>query len=65
VLSLSTDLENKGKWKNCFVVNHVELSTGYFFGMSATTGDLSDAHDIHGFKFYDLDQDITVSFNRL
>lgn len=61
VLSVSTDLENRNEWKNCFVVNNVELPTGYFFGLSATTGDLSDNHDIHSFKFFDIDTNISVS----
>lgn len=61
VLSVSTDLENRNEWKNCFVVNNVELPTGYYFGLSATTGDLSDNHDIHSFKFFDIDKNITVS----
>jgi len=61
ILSVSTDLENRNEWKNCFVVANVELPTGYHFGMSATTGDLSDNHDIHSFKFYDLDLNVNVS----
>lgn len=61
VLSVSTDLENRNEWKNCFVVNNVELPTGYFFGLSATTGDLSDNHDIHSFKFFDIDTNLSVS----
>ncbi|XP_004536069.1 vesicular integral-membrane protein VIP36 [Ceratitis capitata] len=59
VLSISTDMENKREWKNCFVVNDVELPTGYFLGLSATTGDLSDSHDVLGVKFYDLDINVT------
>ncbi|XP_039947979.1 vesicular integral-membrane protein VIP36 [Bactrocera neohumeralis] len=59
ILSVSTDMENKGEWKNCFVVNDVELPTGYFLGLSATTGDLSDSHDILGVKFYDLDINVS------
>lgn len=59
ILSVSTDFENKGDWKSCFVVPSVELPTGYYFGISATTGDLSDNHDIYSFKFYDLDIDFT------
>ncbi|XP_036673271.2 vesicular integral-membrane protein VIP36 [Drosophila suzukii] len=58
ILSVSTDLENRNEWKSCFVVANVELPTGYHFGMSATTGDLSDNHDIHSFKFYDLDSNV-------
>lgn len=61
ILSVSTDLENRNEWKSCFVVNNVELPTGYYFGMSATTGDLSDNHDIHSFKFFDVDSNISVS----
>jgi len=61
ILSVSTDLENRNEWKSCFVVANVELPTGYHFGMSATTGDLSDNHDIHSFKFYDLDSNVNVS----
>jgi len=60
ILSVSTDFENKGEWKSCFVVSGVELPTGYYFGLSATTGDLSDNHDLHSFKFYDLDVDFTM-----
>lgn len=55
VLTVSTDIENKGQWKECFSVPNVQLPTGYYFGVSATTGDLSDNHDIYFFKFYDLD----------
>lgn len=61
VLTVSTDFENHGEWKKCFEVHGVELPTGYYFGISATTGDLSDNHDIYSFKFYDLDIDFTVS----
>ncbi|CRK88215.1 CLUMA_CG001996, isoform A [Clunio marinus] len=55
VLSVFTDLENKNNWKECFTVDGVELPTGYFFGASATTGDLSDNHLINSIKFYELD----------
>lgn len=52
VLTVQTDLENKG-WKECFKVEGVRLPTGYYFGASSTTGDLSDNHDILAFKFYE------------
>jgi len=45
-LTLSHDLQNKRAWAPCFTLDGVKLPTGYYFGMSATTGDLSDAHDI-------------------
>ena len=37
----------------------VRLPTGYYFGMSATTGDLSDNHDIIAVKLYELDDSST------
>ncbi|XP_017036367.1 vesicular integral-membrane protein VIP36 [Drosophila kikkawai] len=64
ILSVSTDLENRNEWKSCFVVANVELPTGYYFGLSATTGDLSDNHDIHSFKFYDID-DVNTSHEEI
>lgn len=42
------------------------LPTGYYFGVSATTGDLSDNHDIISLRFYELDlvTDPQVSLER-
>lgn len=54
-LTVLTDLENKHEWKVCFESPNVKLPTGYYFGASATTGDLSDNHDIISFKFYELE----------
>lgn len=55
VLTVFTDLENKATWKECFRVEGVKLPTGYYFGASATTGDLSDNHDIISIKFFELE----------
>lgn len=55
VLTVSTDIENKAAWKECFSVAGVKLPTGYYIGLSASTGDLSDNHDIHSIRFYELD----------
>lgn len=60
-LIVRTDLENKNEWKLCFESNNVLLPTGYYFGASATTGDLSDNHDIISFKFYELEPLADVS----
>lgn len=54
VLTLSTDIENRNEWKECFKVAGVRLPTGYYFGASAETGDLSDNHDIMTFRFYEV-----------
>ncbi|XP_063239555.1 vesicular integral-membrane protein VIP36 [Bacillus rossius redtenbacheri] len=55
VLTVSTDLENKAAWRECFSVKGVRLPTGYYFGVSAATGDLSDTHDIMSIRLYELD----------
>lgn len=41
ILQVMTDLEDKNEWKNCIDVTGVRLPTGYYFGASAGTGDLS------------------------
>ena len=35
------DVEDKNEWKECIDIGGVSLPTGYFFGASAATGDLS------------------------
>eukprot|EP00092_Neocalanus_flemingeri_P006872 GFUD01007418.1.p1 GENE.GFUD01007418.1~~GFUD01007418.1.p1 ORF type:complete len:328 (+),score=47.14 GFUD01007418.1:51-1034(+) len=54
-LTVSHDITNKRAWAPCFSIDGVKLPTGYYFGMSATTGDLSDAHDVISIKTYELD----------
>ena len=54
-LTVSTDIDNKNQWKECFSVDNVKLPTRYFFGFSAATGDLSDNHDIISVKTYQLE----------
>lgn len=55
VLTVSTDFANKAAWKECFSVKDIKLPTGYYFGISATTGDLSDNHDILSIRLFELD----------
>nr|CAG4645582.1 EOG090X07L3 [Lynceus sp. MCZ IZ 141354] len=55
VLTVSTDIENRMAWKECFSVAGVKLPTGYYLGVSAATGDLSDNHDVIALKMYELE----------
>lgn len=55
-----TDLEDKAVWKPCFSVDGVELPTGYFFGFSSATGDLSDNHEVLAVRLYEVDSDNPV-----
>lgn len=57
-LTVSTDIENKKAFKECFSVKGIQLPTQYFFGITATTGDLSDNHDILSFRLYELDTQV-------
>lgn len=52
---------NKAAWKECFSVKGIKLPTGYYFGISATTGDLSDNHDILSIRLFELDLPDDVS----
>ncbi|ESO82839.1 hypothetical protein LOTGIDRAFT_203299 [Lottia gigantea] len=58
-LKVSMDIDNKNEWKECFTVKGVLLPVGYYFGVSAATGELADNHDIISVKFYELDTDDT------
>lgn len=40
-LQVMVDVEGKNEWKECIDIGGVRLPTGYFFGASAATGDLS------------------------
>lgn len=53
-LSVRTDIENTGIWRECFSVKNVYLPPQYYFGMTAACGDLSDNHDILSIKMRQL-----------
>ncbi|CEF60382.1 Legume-like lectin family and Concanavalin A-like lectin/glucanases superfamily domain and Concanavalin A-like lectin/glucanase, subgroup domain-containing protein [Strongyloides ratti] len=53
ILSVYTDVEGEGVWQKCFSVGGVHLPTGYHFGVSAATGDLSDNHDVISIKVFE------------
>ncbi|KAI8870756.1 hypothetical protein GQ42DRAFT_11783 [Ramicandelaber brevisporus] len=46
--------DNGTKWKQCFEAKDVDLPTGYYFGLSASTGDHPDDHDVLAFETYEL-----------
>ncbi|VDL73678.1 unnamed protein product [Nippostrongylus brasiliensis] len=52
-VSIFTDISGKYEWKLCMSVSNVQLPTGYYFGVSAATGDLSDNHDVIGVKMFE------------
>ncbi|CAK8681072.1 unnamed protein product [Clavelina lepadiformis] len=54
-LTIKVDIDGQDTWRECIDVPGVQLPTGYFFGVSAATGDLADNHHLIGFKFYELD----------
>lgn len=50
-----TDFENKAAWKVCLESKGIILPTGYYFGVTAATGDLSDNHDLFSVRLFELD----------
>ena len=55
-LEVSYDVNSNGQWQSCYS-GHVELPTGYYLGVSAATGGVSDNQDIHYFELRRLDMD--------
>jgi len=55
ILTVNTMIDGTGDWKECFTVKGVRLPTGYYFGVTAATGDLSDNHDVISIKSYELE----------
>ncbi|KAM9857804.1 lectin, mannose-binding 2-like b [Aulostomus maculatus] len=53
-LTLMVDVDGKQDWRECAEVSGVRIPTGYFFGASSATGDLSDNHDVISMKLYQL-----------
>jgi len=55
VLSVHLDVRGKNKWTKCFEVKNVILPVGYHLGLSASTGQLADNHDVVMLKTYEVD----------
>lgn len=53
-LMVMVDVDGKQEWKDCADITGLRLPSGYFFGASSLTGDLSDNHDIISMKLYQL-----------
>lgn len=53
-LTIKTDIDNSGIWRDCISVQGVYLPSHYYFGITAATGDLSDNHDILAIKMQTL-----------
>ncbi|XP_065828743.1 VIP36-like protein [Oscarella lobularis] len=54
-LTVNLDVDGNYEWQECFRVEEVDLPAGYYFGVSAATGDLADNHDIISFKVFELE----------
>ncbi len=48
-LKVSYDVKNNNYFQHCFEVSNLQLPNGYFFGLTAHTGDVADNHDIYHF----------------
>lgn len=45
------DVDDKNEWKECIDIGGVRLPTGYYFGASAATGDLSGKSTLYYLKY--------------
>jgi hypothetical protein len=52
MLQVKVDVSRSGQWEVVAELPHVDLPPGYFFGLTAATGGLSDNHDIFSFMCY-------------
>lgn len=53
-LSVWMDTSHDDRWTQCVELHEIKLPTGYYFGLSATTGALADNHDVYSFQMRDL-----------
>ena len=55
-LTVRVDPDGTGDFRKlCFEVDGVVLPTGLYMGITSATGDLTDNHDVHGLKIWQLD----------
>ena len=52
ILTVSVDVDGQGTWRQCFVKTGLVLPCGYYFGVTAATGDLTDNHDVTAIRTY-------------
>lgn len=54
-LTVFLDVDGEGSWRQCVHLEEVLLPPGYYFGVSAATGDLHDRHDVMSLRVTQLD----------
>lgn len=54
-LEVGVDIDQNDKWRTCFVKRNVVLPGGYYIGVTAATGDLTDNHDVTAIRTYQLE----------
>ncbi|XP_035205077.1 VIP36-like protein [Stegodyphus dumicola] len=57
ILTVFLDTEGRAQWKPCFRALGVYLPTGYYYGISASTKELSDNHDVISVTTLNLEPD--------
>jgi len=57
ILTVNVDVDGQGSWRQCFTKTGVRLPGGYYFGVTAATGDLTDNHDVLAVRTYQLDDE--------
>ena len=61
-VTVDVNLHSSDTWTRCIDVENVVLNDdGYYFGVTASTGDLSDNHDLHSITIASKNAKITES----
>ena len=64
IFQVHLDARGKNKWTKCFEVENVILPVGYHLGLSASTGELADNHDVVMLKTYEVELMPGQTFNQ-
>mmetsp|Transcript_37493 Transcript_37493/g.62172 ORF Transcript_37493/g.62172 Transcript_37493/m.62172 type:complete len:513 (+) Transcript_37493:119-1657(+) len=60
------DLSNSEHWQPCFLAADIDLTTGYYWGMTAATGYYSDNHEVMSFSVLPIeDQEFDTEYQNL
>ena len=60
-LEVTVDNRGNGQFETCFSVKKIELPSDYYFGVSSSTGELADDHDLVFLEVYELNSAVSAT----
>ena len=58
LVKVHTNVDGTDDWIECFTAENIDLPTGYYFGLTAATGELADNHDVVALRTFDVDSEV-------